>query len=121
MTTIRILKGFKSADFSKRVPIYVAFTSDKIGETLSVGSGKNMYTLKYKPIEEMVKRERGYKYKNGHYIIDATEDYIPVEFMRKYIKETTAECSAEDLIEQMVKDYGEEIRQEFENEVKKEE
>lgn len=83
MTLIRQLKGFVNGDFLKKKSILVAFTADR-GETISVKYGQTMFTMPYKPIEQMVERERDKHYKDGHFIIDETDDYIPVEWLGMY-------------------------------------
>lgn len=72
MTLIRNIKGFTSKTGLKRVPIVVHFTSDNMGETLSLGSENHNFqiTVSYKDIERIVERERAKGYKNGHDVID---------------------------------------------------
>lgn len=83
MTLIRQLKGFVNGDFLKKKSILVAFTADR-GETISVKYGQTMFTMPYKPIEKMAERERDKNYKDGHFIIDETDEYIPVEWLTDY-------------------------------------
>ena len=83
MTLIRQLKGFVNGDYLKKKSILVAFTADR-GETISVKYGQTMFTMPYKPIEQMVERERDKNYKDGHFIIDETDEYIPVEWLGMY-------------------------------------
>lgn len=73
MTLIKNVKGFTSKHGLKRVPILVHFTSDDIGETLSLAADGLQITVKYKDIEAIVARERAKGYTNYHYIIDETE------------------------------------------------
>ncbi len=72
MTLIRNIKGMTNKDGLKIVPLVVHFTSDDMGETLSVACKKyNMqFTMRYKDIEKIVERERAKGYANGHFIID---------------------------------------------------
>ena len=122
MTLIRILKGYREWDLTKKHPIYVAFTSDDRAETLSVGVGKGMATLPYGPIEKMVERERakGYTWK-GHYIIDETKQYVPIDWMKEYVKQVNGEFSYQELVEAMIHDWEEECYEEFEKEAKEDE
>lgn len=76
MTLIRNLKAFVS---TKKEPLrkshaLVHFTSDDLGETLSVMAEGVQITMKYKYIEDMVKRERDKHYTDGHLIIDETDE-----------------------------------------------
>lgn len=76
MTLIRNLKAFVS---TKKEPLrksraLVHFTSDDLGETLSVMAEGVQITMKYKYIEDMVKRERDQHYTDGHLIIDETDE-----------------------------------------------
>jgi len=59
-------------DGLKMVPLVVHFTSDDMGETLSIASEKHnmQFTMKYNDIEKIVERERAKGYKEGHFIID---------------------------------------------------
>lgn len=72
MTLIRYVKGFCSRTGLKKVPILVQFTSDNLGETLSISSTSDniQLTVKYSDIEKIVAREREKGYKDGHLIID---------------------------------------------------
>lgn len=74
MTLIRNIKGFTNKTGIKRVPIIVHFTSDNIGETLSLASESHNFqiTVSYKDIEKIVERERAKGYDDGHFIIDET-------------------------------------------------
>ena len=76
MTLIRNLKAFVS---TKKEPLkkgraLVHFASDDLGETLSVMAEGVQITMKYKYIEDMVKRERDKHYTDGHLIIDETDE-----------------------------------------------
>lgn len=75
MTLIRNVKAFIS---TKKEPLkkgraMVHFTSDNLGETLSVSAEGVQVTMKYNDIEKIVKRERDFKYKDDHLIIDETD------------------------------------------------
>ena len=72
MTLIRHVKGFCNRTGLKKVPILVQFTSDNLGETLSITSEREniQLTVKYSDIEKIVARERENGYKDGHLIID---------------------------------------------------
>ena len=72
MTLIRNIKGFTNRDGLKKVPLVVHFTSDDMGETLSIASERHnmQFTMRYKDIEQIVERERSKGYTKGHYIID---------------------------------------------------
>ena len=71
MTLIRKIKGFTSKIGLKKMPLIVHFTSDNLGEMLSIGSEEFniQYTVNYKMIEQIVAREREKGYKDGHLII----------------------------------------------------
>lgn len=66
MTLIRKIKGFKGL---QRAEVIVHFTSDDLGETLSLASGNTQITVPYSQIEKMVERERAKGYTKGHDII----------------------------------------------------
>lgn len=72
MTLIRNIKALVStpSELMKKSRAMVHFTSDNLGETLSVMAEGVQITMKYKYIEDMVKRERDKHYTNGHLIID---------------------------------------------------
>lgn len=76
MTLIRNLKAFISTSKEplKKGRALVHFTSDDLGETLSVMAEGVQITMKYKYIEDMVKRERDQHYTDGHLIIDETDE-----------------------------------------------
>ena len=73
MTLIKNIKGLTSKHGLKHVPILVHFTSDNIGETLSLAADGLQITVKYKDIEAIVARERAKGYADGHFIIDERE------------------------------------------------
>ena len=102
MTLIRQLKGFVNFDFLRKKNILVHFTSDKLGETISLAHGSTQFTLPYKQIEQMVKRERAAKYKDGHFIIDATDEYIPVDWLGTYQGKMRANLKGEYRADQVV-------------------
>lgn len=70
MTLIRNIKGMTSRSGLKKVTVIVHFTSDDLGETLSLAADGMQITVKYSDIEKIVKRERDKGYKKGHDIID---------------------------------------------------
>lgn len=70
MTLIRNIKGLTSATGLKRIPVVVHFTSDNLGETLSLEARGLQITVNYKDIIDIVAKERAKGYKDGHYIID---------------------------------------------------
>ena len=76
MTLIRNLKAFISTSKEplKKGRALVHFTSDDLGETLSVMAEGVQISMKYKYIEDMVKRERDMHYTDGHLIIDETDE-----------------------------------------------
>ena len=76
MTLIRNLKAFISTSKEplKKCRALVHFTSDDLGETLSVMAEGVQITMKYKYIEDMVRRERDQHYTDGHLIIDETDE-----------------------------------------------
>ena len=120
MTLIRVLKCYKSYDFSRKRPIQVAFTADDISETLSIGLGKEMVSLDYLPIQDMVMRERAKGYKaDGHYVFDETKEFIPAEWLRRYAGRVAADCTASELMERIISDWEnecyDEIRKEYQN------
>ena len=84
MTLIRNVKAFVStkSDPLKKTRAMIHFTSDNLGETLSVKAGGVMITMRYADIEKIVQRERDQHYTDGHLIIDETDDeftqWIPV-------------------------------------------
>lgn len=71
MTLIRKIKGFTSKTGLKKMPLIIHFTSDNLGETLSIGSEEFniQYTVNYKMIEQIVAIERAKGYTDGHFII----------------------------------------------------
>jgi hypothetical protein len=75
MTLIRNLKAFVSTPKEplKKCRALVHFTSDNLGETLSVQAEGVQITMKYGDIERMVDRERAQHYTDGHLIIDETD------------------------------------------------
>ena len=73
MTLIRNIKALitDDKDLLRKGTAVVMFTSDDRGETLSIGDGATFqYTMKYADIEKMVEKERSFKYKKSHLIID---------------------------------------------------
>lgn len=72
MTLVRNIKGMTNKDGMKMVPLIVHFTSDDMGETLSIASERHnmQFTVRYKDIEKIVERERTRGYTKGHDIID---------------------------------------------------
>ena len=76
MTLIRNLKAFISTSKEplKKGRALVHFTSDDLGETLRVMAEGVQITMKYKYIEDMVRRERDQHYTDGHLIIDETDE-----------------------------------------------
>ena len=83
MTLIRNVKAFVSTKNEplKKTRAMIHFTSDNLGETLSVKAGGVMITMRYYDIERMVERERDQHYTDGHLIIDETDEFpqwIPV-------------------------------------------
>lgn len=70
MTLIRTIKGFTSRSGLKKIPVMVHFTSDNLGETLSLMADGHQITVKYSDIEAIVERERSKAYTDGHDIID---------------------------------------------------
>ncbi len=74
MTLIRNVKAIVStpSELIKKTKAMVHFTSDNLGETLSVQAEGIQITMKYADIERMVDRERAKHYTNGHLIIDET-------------------------------------------------
>ena len=76
MTLIRNLKAFISTSKEplKKGRALVHFTSDDLGETLSVMADGIQITMKYGDIERMVERERAQHYTDGHLIIDETAE-----------------------------------------------
>lgn len=80
MTLIRMVKGFVDGDL-RRKKVLVHFSSDNMGETLSLSYGGMQFTLPYAQIEQIVKREREKGYKDSHLIIDENRLYIPIEWI----------------------------------------
>lgn len=72
MTLIRYVKGMTNRSGLKKVPVLVHFTSDNIGETLSLAAEGHQITVRFKDILEIVEREREKGYTDGHMIIDET-------------------------------------------------
>ncbi len=70
MTLIRNVKGFSSRKGMKRIPVTVHFTSDNMGETLSLMADGHQITVDYADIMAIVEREREKGYTDGHFIID---------------------------------------------------
>ena len=74
MTLIRKIKGFSSKSGLKRIPVLVHFTSDNLGETLSLEADGHQITVKFKDIENIVERERAKGYTDGHFITSEVDD-----------------------------------------------
>ena len=72
MTLLRNLKGMTSRNGNLPRPgkVVARFTSDNIGESLSLEAGGVMIFVDYADIAKMVERERAQGYKDGHLIID---------------------------------------------------
>ena len=85
MTLIRYVTGIMEDpdDGLKKVKMLCHFTSDDLGETLSLSYGDLQLTCRYKEVEAIVKKERGYGYKNGHLIINEADEYIPVDWLKE--------------------------------------
>ena len=75
MTLIRNVKAIVStpSELIKKTKAMVHFTSDNLGETLSVQAEGIQITMKYADIERMVDRERAQHYTDGHLILDETD------------------------------------------------
>lgn len=77
MTLIRKINALvsktKGPELFKKEKALVHFTSDNLGETLSIQAEGVQITMKYKYIEQMVERERSFKYGDGHFVIDETD------------------------------------------------
>lgn len=72
MTLIRKVKCLTSRSGMRIVTGIVHFTSDNLGETLSIDADGIQITVRYEDIEEIVERERAKGYTDGHAIIDET-------------------------------------------------
>ena len=61
----------------KRVPVLVHFTSDNLGETLSLECQGTQITVRFSDIMQIVEKERAKGYTNSHEIIyeDDEEDW----------------------------------------------
>ena len=107
MTLVRMLRGYVGDSFS-RVPVMVAFTSDDLVETISIGSGGRRLSMNYGPIDAMVKRERSKHYKAsvGHLFIDESQDYIHIDWLKDYLaghgKELIQNQSIEEFTENLM-------------------
>ena len=78
MTLIKNIKGFCSRTGLKRVPVLVHFTSDNLGETLSLESQGTQITVNFADVLKIVEKERAKGYKDGHditYEPDEPEDW----------------------------------------------
>ena len=77
MTLVRNLKGMTSRNGNLPRPgkVVARFTSDNIGESLSLEAGGVMIFVDYADIAKMVERERAQHYKDGHLIIDEGDDW----------------------------------------------
>lgn len=77
MTLIRNLKGMTSRNGNLPRPnkVVARFTSDNIGESLSLEAGGVMIFVDYADIAKMVERERAQGYTDGHLIIDEGDDW----------------------------------------------
>ena len=62
-------------------PVTIRFTSDSIGESLSLQCKGTMIHVRYKDIERIVERERSRGYVTGHYITG--EDDVNTTFTDK--------------------------------------
>lgn len=86
MTLIRYVPGIMEDmddQTFKMVKMLCHFTSDDLGETLSLSYGDLQLTCRYKAVEAIVKKERGYGYRNGHLIINEADEYIPVDWLKE--------------------------------------
>lgn len=77
MTLVRNLKGRTSQHGNMPRPrtVVARFTSDDLGETLSLEASGVMILVDYRDIAKMVQRERSYGYTKGHNIIDEGDDW----------------------------------------------
>ena len=77
MTLIRNIKGFCSRTGLKRVPVLVHFTSDYLGETLSMECQGTQITVNFADVMKIVERERAKGYTTSHDIVyeDDEEDW----------------------------------------------
>lgn len=77
MTLIRNLKGMTSQHGNMPRPrtVVARFTSDDLGETLSLEASGVMITVNYADVAKLVMRERSKGYTKGHDIIDEGDDW----------------------------------------------
>ena len=77
MTLIRNLKGRTSqhGNMSRPRTVVARFTSDDLGETLSLEASGVMILVNYADVAKMVERERSYGHTTGHAIIDEGDDW----------------------------------------------
>lgn len=92
MTLIRRVPGWINADFKNKRSVMVHYSCDHLpeggtNETISFTTAGRQLTMKWKPIEAIISKERGFKYKNFHFIIDESELYIPTEWIEEWLKE----------------------------------
>lgn len=66
MTYRKSIKGLTSKHGLKIMPVLVQFTSDNLGETLSLAADGLQITVRYKDIESIVEYERAKGYTYGH-------------------------------------------------------
>ena len=77
MTLVRNLKGMTSRNGNLPRPgkVVARFTSDNIGESLSLEAGGVMIFVDYADIAKMVERERSKHYGDTHDIIDEGDNW----------------------------------------------
>lgn len=77
MTLVRNLNGMtsRSGNMPRQGKVVARFTSDNIGESLSLEACGVMIFVDYTDIAKMVERERAQQYKDGHFIIDEGDNW----------------------------------------------
>lgn len=77
MTLVRNLKGMTSQHGNMPRPrtVVARFTSDDIGETLSLEASGVMILVNYADVAKLVMRERSKGYGKSHDIIDEGDDW----------------------------------------------
>lgn len=106
MTLVRVMNCYRSGEEDQR-KIQVAVSADDMGETMSFGYGQHLISLDFKPIEQMMEKERA-ESKKGYHVRDDTKNYISAEWLREYIYRIKEETTMDVLIDKIISDWGNE-------------
>lgn len=92
MTLVRRVQGWIDANVSNKRKVLVHYSCDKLpgrptNETISFSTGGHQLTMKWKPIEAIISKERGYRWKQFHFIVDESDTFIPVDWIEDWLHE----------------------------------